>query len=114
MPLGTSGLRCRRTLTNHERSRCPPGSDRRNRPGTHAPGDRANPGHCGRALAFDVRGLATKVQRNNSEFTPWGRKLRTSQRPNPAKIVGWCFFIVGAAMLVENLVAGIIYLVRRT
>lgn len=32
----------------------------------------------GAALALDVKGLATAIHRKNSEFTPWGRKLRTS------------------------------------
>jgi hypothetical protein len=66
----------------------------------------------GAVLAFDVRGIATTLHKNNSEFTPWGKKLQTSQWPNPARIVGWCFLVPGGVVLVLNIVIGAVTLLR--
>lgn len=68
----------------------------------------------GGIMAFDVRGFATRQQQNNSEFTPWGKALHTSQWPNPARIVGWIFFLFGSFMLLLFLAAGIVWLVRHS
>jgi hypothetical protein len=65
----------------------------------------------GGVLAFDLRGLATKIQQNGSEFTPWGRKYHSSQfKPNPARVVGWGFFVIGVLLLGEDLIAGVVHL----
>src|SRR5215469_2043453 len=65
----------------------------------------------GGLLAFDVRGFATRQQKNNSEFTPWGKALRTSRWPNPVRIVGWIFFLFGSFMLLLFIAAGIATLI---
>ena len=66
----------------------------------------------GGIMAFDIRGIATRQHKNNSEFTPWGKALHTSQWPNPYRIVGWIFFLVGSFMLLLFIGAGIATLVR--
>jgi hypothetical protein len=70
----------------------------------------------GGIMAFDVRGFATRQRQNNSEFTPWGKALRTSTSrwPNPYRIVGWIFFLFGSFMLLLFLAAGIVWLVRHS
>ncbi len=63
----------------------------------------------GAVLAFDIKGIATALHKNNTEFTPWGRKLRTSTWPNPARFVGWFFLVPGAILLALTIVAGAIH-----
>jgi hypothetical protein len=66
----------------------------------------------GGVMAFDVRGFATRQHENNSEFTPWGKALHTSQWANPCRIVGWIFFLFEAFMLRLFIAAGIATLIR--
>lgn len=50
----------------------------------------------GALAAFDIGGYASRSARNNTEFTPWGAKLRPpASWPHPYKIVGWAFLVVG-------------------
>lgn len=63
----------------------------------------------GAALAFDVKGIATAIYKNNAEFTPWGRKLHTSTWPNPARFVGWFFLIPGAILLALTITVGAVH-----
>jgi len=63
-------------------------------------------------LAFDVRGIATTLYKNNTEFTPWGRRLHTSTWPNPARFVGWCFLIPGSILLTLTIIVGAVHLLR--
>lgn len=66
----------------------------------------------GAVLAFDVKGIATAIHKNNTEFTPWGRRLHTSEGPNTARLVGWFFLIPGAVLLVLTVIVGVIHLIR--
>jgi len=66
----------------------------------------------GALLAFDVKGIATAIHKNNTEFTPWGRKLQTSTWPNPARFVGWFFLIPGSILLALTIVVGAIEVIR--
>jgi len=63
-------------------------------------------------LAFDVKGIATTIHKNNTEFTPWGRRLQTSTWPNPARFVGWFFLIPGSILLVLTIVVGAVKLIK--
>lgn len=63
----------------------------------------------GAILAFDVKGIATAIHKNNTEFTPWGRKLHTSTWPNPARFVGWFFLIPGAILLALTIIVGAVH-----
>jgi hypothetical protein len=55
----------------------------------------------GTVLAFDVRGLASRLHRANSGFTPWGRKLVDRIPFNPARVVGAVFLAGGLVALVS-------------
>jgi hypothetical protein len=66
----------------------------------------------GATLALDIKGIATAIHKNNTEFTPWGRRLQTSTWPNPARFVGWFFLILGAILLSLTIIAGAVYLIR--
>jgi hypothetical protein len=64
----------------------------------------------GAVLAFGLWDLTTKMHRASAEFAAWGRRLETSRWPNPAKLVGWSFLVVGVLLLGEDLIVGIIRL----
>ncbi len=66
----------------------------------------------GATLAFNVKGIAAALHKNNTEFTPWGRRLQTSKWPNPARLVGWFFLIPGAVLLSLTIIAGAVSLIR--
>jgi hypothetical protein len=59
----------------------------------------------GAFFAFDLGGISSKSHANNSNFTPWGRRLRESGWvfPNPYKVVGWIFFVPGVALLLLDI-----------
>jgi len=67
-------------------------------------------------LAFDIHGMASSFYENNTGFTPWGRKLKESGgvRPNPVRIVGWVFFIVGTAVVAFAAVAVAVHFIRHS
>jgi hypothetical protein len=66
----------------------------------------------GAVYAFDVLGIATRMHKNGTEYTPWGKRLKTSEWPNPARAVGWVFLVIGGVLLVLNIISGIMTLVR--
>lgn len=55
----------------------------------------------GSLLAFDVRGISTKIRRDSSGFTPWGKKRDGWKGPNPARAVGAFFLLGGIVALVS-------------
>jgi hypothetical protein len=64
-------------------------------------------------FAFDVLGVASSWEKQNSGVTAWGRRLREEWSiPNPFKMVGWIFFVFGAALLAILLVTQLILLFR--
>jgi hypothetical protein len=67
-------------------------------------------------LAFDVHGMASSFYENNTGFTRLGRKLKESGgvRPNPVRIVGWVFLIVGAAVVAFGAVGVVVHFIRHS
>jgi hypothetical protein len=54
----------------------------------------------GAMLAFDFKGVSSRLLRASSGFSPWGRKRERWVGPNPARGVGAFFLIAGIATLV--------------
>jgi hypothetical protein len=54
----------------------------------------------GGVLAANIRGISSKMLRDSSGFTPWGRKRQGPLWPNPVRIVGGGFVIVGIVALI--------------
>jgi hypothetical protein len=57
----------------------------------------------GAVLAFDIGGVAGRIRADNPLSFSGGRWMR-SRLPNPARLVGWLFFIIGMLMLVLAIV----------
>ena len=58
----------------------------------------------GALMAFDIGGFASESARNNTGFTPWGRKYRApGWLPQPYTIVGWTFLVVGVPIFLLSL-----------
>jgi hypothetical protein len=54
----------------------------------------------GAVLAFDFKGVSSRLLRANSRFSPWGKKRERWAGPNPACLAGAFFLIAGIATLV--------------
>jgi hypothetical protein len=55
----------------------------------------------GSVLAFNPRGISSKLYQNSSGFTPWGKSLKGTF-PNPVRIAGAFFLIVGIFTLIPT------------
>lgn len=58
----------------------------------------------GGTLALDFRKVATVLLQNGTDYTPWGRRRGPWRGPNPVRIVGWGFLVVGLIVLIFGLV----------
>jgi hypothetical protein len=65
----------------------------------------------GAVLAFDIGGISTRIRQDNQLSFP-GSGWMKGRLPNPARIVGWIFFIVGMLMVVLAIVVDIIHIVK--
>jgi len=61
----------------------------------------------GLGLGLDLKQISSTIRQNNAGFTPWGRRLRNLGAPNPVRVVGWGFFLVGLIALILGLVRAI-------
>ena len=57
----------------------------------------------GGALTADLRNISATLRKNNSGFTPWGRRI-AGRGPNPVRIVGFAFLVVGLITFALGLV----------
>jgi hypothetical protein len=61
----------------------------------------------GAVMALDVRGLGAKIWEENTGFSPWGRKLRTSGWDYVGRmILGWGFLAFGGLTLAVTIIGG--------
>jgi hypothetical protein len=55
----------------------------------------------GAVLALNIKGISSAMLRNSSGFTPWGRRRQQPIRPDPVRLVGGFFLIVGLIALIS-------------
>jgi hypothetical protein len=65
----------------------------------------------GAVLAFDVRGISTRIREDSPLLFPGSRWMR-DRLPNPARIVGWIFFVPGMLMMILLVVFEAIHIVK--
>lgn len=55
----------------------------------------------GAVLASDFRGITSRLRKDSSGFTPWGRKRTQRLGVNPGRIAGLGFIVFGVITLLS-------------